>query len=318
MIMQIQDMNNRLELLFRAFMIGHGYREISAVPISSKVDRSVRLVGSAFSRLRSCLGSDAFSVFTVQRAVRTQILSAYYEETAEQEFCSYHVSYGAIVDAGSTGKLAADCIELVTQALGFAPQELRIRASSKDTVFLGILRSSTLGECLILDSEDDERYQHQYGGPLYGRGFKVDCRQSNKFKNIVHVVAIFDREKGDQCVGAELALTNASVLLRRCGLSYAVEVMPVAELLPCDSFAQRRYADSLTVVTHLLFEGVRPNSSRMDGRLLKRYLKALHYFGDVLEICEQTRIKHITEYARLEYQDDRLLDVDLAPIINNF
>ena len=115
-----------------------------------------------------------------------------------------------------------------------------------------------------------------------------------------------------------MALTNASVLLRRCSRDYAVEVMPVADLLPCDTFSHRRYADSLTVVTHLLFEGVRPNSSRMDGRLLKRYLKALHHFGGVLGICEQARIKHITDYACLEYQDNRLLAADLVPIINNF
>lgn len=318
MIVQIQDMNDRLEQCFRTFMAGRGYEEIPAAPISSKADRSVRLVGSAFSRLRSGLGRDAVSAFAVQRAIRTQILSTYYEEAAEREFCSYHVSYGAIVDAASVRKLTVDCIDLITQALQFDPRELRVRVSSKDAFFLEILRSSSLRDCLLADSEDDERYNHQYGDSLYGRGFKVDCRQADRFKNIVHVVAIFDRERGGQCVGAEMALTNASVLLRRYGLPYAVEVMPVAELLPCDTFARRRYADSLTVVTHLLFEGVRPNSSRMDGRLLKRYLKALHYFGGVLGIDEQTRIQHITDYARLEYRDDRLLGTDLVPIINNF
>lgn len=313
-----QESNSRLKQLFLTFMMGRNYIEVPAVPISSKADRSVRLIGSAFSRLRSFIGADTASVFTVQRAIRTQILGTYFDEMEEREFCSYHVSYGAIVDADSIEKLIIDCIELVTQSFEFEPYKMRVRASSNDVMFLASLQSSVLADRLILDSEDDDRYGHRYGSSLCGRGFKIDCKQGDLFKNVVHVIAIFDEEQNGKCVGAEMALTNSSVLLRRSGQNYAIQVMPVADLLPCDNFVQRRYADSLTVVTHLLYEGVRPNSSRMDGRLLKRYLRALHFFASTLGISEQMTIKHITDYARYEYQDDRFHDIDLGLIVKNF
>lgn len=315
--MQLKKLNAQLEKDFIVYMNSSGYTEVSPLPISSKVDSSVRLIGSAFSRLRSYTSLDSYSVFTIQRAIRTQILNSYYDECAEQEFCSYHVSFGVIVDSSKIQALVASCFDFIINCLEFPLNKLRIRASSSDTLLVSCLQIPTLQSRLILDSEIESRYSHQYGLGICGRGIKIDFQQSDHYKNIAHIIALFC-ENNKNCIGAELSFTNASVIMRKYNLTYAIDVMPIADMVPCNNFAQRRYADSLTVVTHLLFEGVRPNSSKMDGRLLKRYLKALDYYSNILNISQDVTIQHILSYAYMEYEENHLANVDLKGLINHY
>ena len=118
-----------------------------------------------------------------------------------------------------------------------------------------------------------------------------------RLKNICYLITIHDDGVD---IGAELATSDSLLLLRQHQLEFALSVSKIADILPLDSFEQRRLADSIIGASNLIYEGVRPNSSHMNGRTLKKYLIAMRFYSTQLHIPYEILVDTILQYIRLD------------------
>lgn len=308
--MELSDARRRVEAQFAGHFSRRGYVRCGPVEITSRVDPSVYLVNSATNLFKPLLNRENVCAFAVQRSMRTQILGDYYCEARETEYPTCFDSYGAYVSIEHLRKLLCDTIGFF-RSLGFAQSQLRVRASYRDELLLRALWESALGGCVELDARA-EKYDHTYGSSLTGRAIKIDCYQEwqKKHKNLCYVIVI--SENGIP-KGAELATSDQLILMRLFHRQYAVSVAKIAELLPTDTFAQRRFADSVAGAGNLIGEGIRPNSSNTNGRTLKKYLRAVSEFGNALQIPPDERVNLLCAYIAREYgaavDRERLLEL---------
>lgn len=287
-----------LEKHFKSFFQSRGYNYLESVPVTSGLDPSVYLINSATNLFKPFLGRKYVRVFAIQPSMRTQILKNYYCREVETEYPTCFDSYGVYVSMEYVSKLVLDSIELFL-TLGFCPKQMRVRTSGKDEILLGPVHDSVLRHRIELDTRT-EKYDHAYGCSLTGRAIKIDCYQEwqKKYKNLCYIILIF---KGGMPQGAELATSDQLILMRAFNHQYGVSVSRIADLLSMDTFEQRRFADSVAGASRMLYEGLRPNSSNTNGRTLKKYLKAVLWFGNKLDFSVEKCVNIVCEYIRLEY-----------------
>jgi len=296
--MDFQYEHQELERRFAAFFTGRDYRRLDGVAITSGVDPSVYLTNSATNLFKPHIGQPDVRLFAMQRSMRTQNLNDYYSERTETEYPTCFTSYGAYASIDRFQTLAVDSVEFFL-SIGFQTANMRVRVCPTDSLLFAAISNSALKDRLEVDSRP-EKYGHQYGSELTGRAIKIDCFQEwgKKYKNLAYILIIC---RDGVPAGAELATSDQLILMRLYNRRYAVSASKIADMLPMETFAQRRFADSIVGASNLLYEGVRPNSSNTNGRTLKKYLQALKYFGTLLCYSEQDCADLIDTYITKEY-----------------
>lgn len=287
-----------LEKQFESFFLTHEYKKLMPVDISSRIDKTVYLINSATNLFKPFLSDKNVCVFAIQRSMRTQILNDYYQAASETEYPTCFESYGAYASIEHMEKLVHNTIQFFT-SIGLEISKMRIRASYDDPILINAISSSALKRSLVMD-ERTEKYDHVYGANLTGRAVKLDYYQDwqKKYKNLCYLILIY--EDGIPR-GVELATSDQLILMRMHNLKYAISVAKITALLPVQTFEQRRFADSIVGASNMIYEGIRPNSSNTNGRTLKKYLHAITYFGDILQIPLKKIIELICAYIHLEY-----------------
>lgn len=288
--------HKELEKKFELFFMEHGYLKLDPVGITSGIDKTVYLINSATNLFKSYFSGRNVCVFVIQPSMRTQNLNDYYREEYESEYPTCFESYGVYVSTEHIKKLISDTIAFFV-SIGFEIPRMRVRASFEDSVLLEAIESSTLKNMITMDKRT-EKYDHVYGLGITGRAIKLDYYQEwqMKHKNLCYFIIIY---VDGVPKGAELATSDQLILMRLKNQKYAISVAKVAELLPVGTFEQRRFADSIVGAANMIFEGIRPNSSNTNGRTLKKYIKAISYFGDMLDIPLTERSTIIERYIHL-------------------
>ena len=287
-----------LEASFVSYCTNHGYSRLNSVEISSKIDNTVYLVNSATNLFKCHFGEQNVSIFAYQKSMRTQILTNYYQEDSETEYPSFFESYGIYVSLDRLEKLMRDAVDFF-QSIGFERKNMRVRASADDTQLIEAARRIDLLSSVVLDDRS-YKYDHVYGNDLTGRAIKLDYYQTwaKKHKNLCYFILIYERGVP---IGAEMATSDQLILMRLNELQYAIAASKISHLLPLRSFDERRFADSIVGMSHLMYEGIKPNSSNTNGRTLKKYITASMTFGEKLGCSPQQIIAVIDEYTLLEY-----------------
>lgn len=173
--------------------------------------------------------------------------------------------------------------------------------SSDDSFLIEYVKACFAGVTIFTDDRY-EKYEHKYGENITGRVVKIDCYQDSlkRYKNICYLIAI---NKDGLLCGAEFASSCQQILLRCRNAMFGISVSPIADILPLGTFYQRRFADCVVAVSNLCFENVRPNSSNTNGRTMKKYLKAMSYFGKLENKSSEEVKEYLREYASLVFGD---------------
>ena len=295
--MDIIQMHDELLSSFNMFFSSRNYCRLLPVGFTSQVDKSVYLINSATNLFKQYLDNIDVHAFAIQPSMRTQNLLDFYREETETEYPTCFVSYGAYSSINNLSDFCDDCVSFF-ESIGFIPALMRIRASSADTELIKAVESTHPLQ-LQLDMRS-EKYDHYYGQGITGRAIKIDYYQNFllRYKNLCYIIII--SEDGLQR-GVELATSDQLILMRLNNKRYGVSVAKIASLLPTNTFAERRFADSIVGISNLLREGIRPNSSNTNGRTLKKYIDAAHYFGSALDYTNDNILEWIACYYQMEY-----------------
>lgn len=282
---------------FDQFYASRGYLRLEPARITSRIDRTVYLTNSATNLFKSHFG-EKNCYFARQKSMRTQILTDYYREETETEYPTYFVSFGAFAPISCFGKLIEDTIDFHIH-LGFLPEDMRLRISSEETFLADYAYSSILKDHVFSDHKGN-KFDHVYGDGVYGRAIKFDYYQEKiqRYKNLGYFLVI---KKDEEILGCEYASSDQLILMRLKQIRYAIAASNAADLFQTGTFMQRRFADSLVGTAHLIYEGIRPQSSDTNGRTLKKYISALKYFSQCLKIAEADIPRMVDQYLNLEY-----------------
>lgn len=298
-------MSNYLEGLyvssqFDNYCTEKGYCQIDSVDITSRIDKTVFLTNSATNLFKLHFGEQK-SFYVRQKSMRTQILKDYYNPFTETEYPSYFVSFGTFTPIEKFQELIDDMIEFHVK-IGFDISKMRLRISERETFLTKYAYASRLREKIVKDSRD-YKYDHTYGMNIYGRAIKLDYYQDSikRYKNLGYFLLI---KKNNDILGCEYASSDQLILMRLKEIKYGIAVSNIADVLETNNFTQRRFADSVVGCSHLLYEGIRPNSSDTNGRTLKKYIAAMTYFGKELGIETGLLFSIIRQYLKIEARQE--------------
>lgn len=299
-----------------------GYYKNLTVPISSGIDKSVILIGSTISVLKTKLLSDQISDkgdYLIQRAIRTHSLKR--ELIPEKnEWSSYFDASGVLVPYELLNKLVYDVIEFINKKIDISYSDIMIRISSNDVDLMNSIRALNENIIIEIDSRYEKYYRHKYGLQeygIYGRNFNIAIRdfRTVEYKDIGNIIVI---ESNSKKYGVECAIGLNAILMRKLGLPTSIDASSIVDIYKPVKDEDYKFLDCLSVVSHLAHENVIKSNKRGPQYLYRKYLKCLKYWSDSKGISDLTLLKFIKDYIYFEYnqKNDTIIENNVVKILS--
>lgn len=303
-------MKEKLTLIqneYTTFLREKGYNENKPVKITSGVDKSVVLVGSTISVLKPKLLNNSIhknGEFLFQRAIRTQPLKVM---TVNQtsEWSSYFDATGLLVPQNLGEKLVYDVLFFLINKLNLSKDDIMIRINCNDTDLMGIVKNVRDMCNVEMNTREEKYYKHRYGLDeygIYGRNFNIALKDKKacEYKDIGNIIIIENQNKK---FGIECAIGINALLMRMEGLKTSIEASSISDIVKLKSPTQHKFADCLSVVSHLAYENVEGLKKRNPIYLYRKYLKYLEYWSEELNLKREDVIAMIKNYLKMEYNN---------------
>lgn len=267
---------------FRGHYIINGYQEKEAVSVSSKVDPTVRFIGSHISVLKPELITGTIpkhGEFIIQDCIRTKNVKGLFDDSYIPDWGSSFTSLGALLPKDSLDKATEDQIHFFTQTLGIDVENLRMRVSSRDSDLLASCLKFLPAESLEIDTKDPNYYRHVIGiEGVQGRNYNMALRNpsGDGFSDVGNIISL---ENIDGTLGVETAIGSSVVLKQLQNLEHVNECYPITGLEDVDPPFKRKIEDALIVCTTLSREGLQPRGSDNRERIMRSYMRAILYYS---------------------------------------
>ncbi len=317
-------MKEKLTLIqneYTTFLREKGYNENKPVKITSGVDKSVVLVGSTISVLKPKLLNNSIhknGEFLFQRAIRTQPLKVM---TVNQtsEWSSYFDATGLLVPQNLGEKLVYDVLFFLINKLNLSKDDIMIRINCNDTDLMGIVKNVSDMCNVEMNTREEKYYKHRYGLDeygIYGRNFNIALKDKKacEYKDIGNIIIIENQNKK---FGIECAIGLNALLMRMEGLKTSIEASSISDIVKLKSPPQHKFADCLSVVSHLAYENVEGLKKRNPIYLYRKYLKYLEYWSEELNLKREDVIAMIKNYLKMEYNnyDEVVIENNLKKLL---
>lgn len=317
-------MKEKLTLIqneYTTFLREKGYNENKPVKITSGVDKSVVLVGSTISVLKPKLLNNSIhknGEFLFQRAIRTQPLKVM---TVNQtsEWSSYFDATGLLVPQNLGEKLVYDVLFFLINKLNLSKDDIMIRINCNDTDLMRIVKNVSDMCNVEMNTREEKYYKHRYGLDeygIYGRNFNIALKDKKacEYKDIGNIIIIENQNKK---FGIECAIGLNALLMRMEGLKTSIEASSISDIVKLKSPTQHKFADCLSVVSHLAYENVEGLKKRNPIYLYRKYLKYLEYWSEELNLKREDVIVMIKNYLKMEYNnyDEVVIDNNLKNLL---
>ncbi len=317
-------MKEKLTLIqneYTTFLREKGYNENKPVKITSGVDKSVVLVGSTISVLKPKLLNNSIhknGEFLFQRAIRTQPLKVM---TVNQtsEWSSYFDATGLLVPQNLGEKLVYDVLFFLINKLNLSKDDIMIRINCNDTDLMEIVKNVSDMCNVEMNTREEKYYKHRYGLDeygIYGRNFNIALKDKKacEYKDIGNIIIIENQNKK---FGIECAIGINALLMRMEGLKTSIEASSISDIVKLKSPTQHKFADCLSVVSHLAYENVEGLKKRNPIYLYRKYLKYLEYWSEELNLKREDVIAMIKNYLKMEYNnyDEVVIENNLKKLL---
>lgn len=317
-------MKEKLTLIqneYTTFLREKGYNENKPVKITSGIDKSVVLVGSTISVLKPKLLNNSIhknGEFLFQRAIRTQPLKVM---TVNQtsEWSSYFDATGLLVPQNLGEKLVYDVLFFLINKLNLSKDDIMIRINCNDTDLMRIVKNVSDMCNVEMNTREEKYYKHRYGLDeygIYGRNFNIALKDKKacEYKDIGNIIIIENQNKK---FGIECAIGLNALLMRMEGLKTSIEASSISDIVKLKSPTQHKFADCLSVVSHLAYENVEGLKKRNPIYLYRKYLKYLEYWSEELNLKREDVIAMIKNYLKMEYNnyDEVVIDNNLKNLL---
>lgn len=291
---------------FKGYYSLLGYREESPVQISSRVDPTVRFIGSHISVLKPYLSENNVptpGIFMRQNCLRTRNADKLLDDDYFPNWGSYFPSIGAITPPERLGETCDETFDFFEKQLAIAQENLLIRISSADTDLISACKQRYGESNLEMDSRKPEYYRHNIGMEgVRGRNFNIALRNPNGegFADIGNIILLEDAQKQ---LGVEIALGSTTILKQLYGLDHVQDCTPVIGLNMENETIRRKFEDAIITSTVLYREGLRPFGQSNRNRILKQYVRSLSYFRAKSGINIEALSEIVLDFEKREFPE---------------
>ena len=300
---------NNINIGFIDFFTNKNYKLEKSVKITSGIDPSVFFVGSTISVLKPLLlndNIDSTGNIAIQNAIRSRALNRIYIPE-KIEWSSYFDAIGLLVNYNNIDNIIGDVLEYLNNKADISYQDIQININSKDVDLVKSLENVNPGVKVQFDTKPEAYYKHRYGLDdlgIYGRNMNIAIKDKsdNIYKDIGNIIVI---ESKDKKYGVEYGSGVNSMIMRTEGIDTSIEASTVADIVTFDSLEKYKFADCLSVVSHLASEDIETmfRKSRSLLGIYRKYLRALDYWREKLNISSEQLNEMIKNYLLLKYND---------------
>ncbi len=267
---------------FDAHYAESGYVKKESVPVSSKVDPTVRFIGSHISLFKPELLDGTIpkeGEYMIQDCLRTRNVRELFNDEYVPEWGSSFTSLGALVPAGRLNEATERQLRFFTEKLGISTKDLRIRVSSQDKIFLDSCLGYLPRTSLEIDTQEENYYQHSIGvDGIKGRSYNIALRNPSGegFSDVGNIISL---ESNEGVLGIETAIGSSMVLKQIYKLDHVNDCYPLVGFEDVNPRFRRKLEDSVIVSIRLLKEGLLPRGSDNRERILRSYLRSILYYS---------------------------------------
>lgn len=264
-----------------------GYENIDPVPITSKIDPTVRFIGAPVSVFKSMLiGGNVPTPGSamVQNCVRTANIATLFNPEIVPEYGTFFTAMGAVAPYEGMSNLFVLAQDYLLDDMSIDPDDLYISFRSSD---LDIGSAANAADKIQKhpDGMPRDYYDHTYGmDNVRGRNSSFWLRNSTTgaFEDVGNIIVI---EKNGGALGVEFAFGDTTLIKQIRGLRHIQDAYDLA-LAPSETTeAIRRKAEDAAITSLALFsEGLRPGARDNQTRILRSYIKALSMYRRMMRL----------------------------------
>ncbi len=264
-----QEYNN-LKSEFWNFFLPKGYKHEPAVPLNSKVDPSVFLVGSCTNIFKQYFLNNAINPYghaLIQPGVNTKQIRPDNLFDPKRFYSTYNV-LGLLQQPQELEQLINDTYTFITTVIGLAPSDLFLRLNTQDTDFTRLTQNKY--NCKF---EQSDYGIHSFG---FYNDLPITGRHASFYYKGNNVTTIATYKYNNEHLGNEMTSTIESLLIAKYGLQNTMQISVLNDRFKAITQADFCYYDCITAIAEMVYSGIKPNSSHMDGRTLKKYISYIN------------------------------------------
>ena len=284
--MHYVEENNKIKSGFLTFFKEKGYIIESSVALNSKIDPSVFVVGNCTNvfkqRLLNKNISDRGHILE-QPSINSKKFPDFTSNDINR-FSSSYTNLGVLHKLEHLQEVVNNQYDFFTQIVELNPANISIKVNFNDKDFIESLKSYK-NVHIVTDESCRNKFGQCGDFLLTGRNIRFYYNGNN-----ICVLSIYQNCEKDLAV--ESSSTIQVLLMEKYALSNTMAVSVLNDFYQANSNNELKYYDCISVVSEMLYSGIRPNSSHMDGRILKKYIKA------IIQICDKLD-KKISNYPDL-------------------
>lgn len=303
---------------FSDFFEKKGVKKEKQIKITSRIDPSVKFIGSHISVFKQYLIEKRIpqlGIFMVQNCLRTQNLEKIYDDEYVPHWASYFPSLGVLYPINLKEKLFDDIFEFF-KIIGVS-QDFKINISSADKDLIELCKPK-YAQNLMIDSQKLSYYRHTIGiSGIIGRNFNIALRNAStgSYSDVGNFIVL---EMDGQPIGFEIALGASNITKQLLGLDHVLECFPIFGLDTHPLGLHRKLEDCILVSIVLYHEGLRPHSKKNPNRTLKDYMKAIGYFAIKFNLTKNQLNEAITNFEINYFPSDNKLNVEIVEKVNYY
>lgn len=278
---------NVITTAFSDHFTEQGYIHNESVPITAKLDPSVRFIGAPISVMKPMFLTGTIpesGIFMVQNCVRTRNVPKLMDTTSVPKYGSFFTGMCTLTNYDQLEDLANHATTYLTKKLKINHDDICININTQDTDLLEATERLGISN-INLDTQAESYYRHKYGlTGVWGRNFNFGIRSllDGNFEDIGNLIVI---ENEDGPLGVELALGDTTILKQIYGLDHIQDSygLSITEKSVPEAI-RRKFEDAIITSLALTSEGLRPGANNNQTRLLRTYLKSISMYSRILGI----------------------------------
>lgn len=253
----------------------------------------------------------------VQECLRTQNLTDH-EKGTTPEYMSFFTMCGSIAPILLLDILIKQSISLLRDEYGISKNNILLKANSADIEMINPINRH--GIEVATDSMQSGYYQWKYGREeLIGRGvtFAIKNDNNTNFRDIGNIIIIHHNQ---QQTAIEFGFGSETLLSRMKGFERPINTAPISEIISGKKEPNQIeiLKDFLVVSLIMLHHGITPGGNKGKRKILKKYIQALVYWKNKLEINNQQLNIWAQQFCIQQFGSDKNTSTMLMHYLKNY
>ena len=236
----------------------------------------------------------------VQPSINSKFLEKIYSEDIGR-YGSYYVTLGILDNYSNLERTLNLAYNYIINVVGLSPSNIKFIVNVKDHDFIeAISKIDGLKSPVIKSKVLPHTFGVYKDERIMGRALKINYinRKNNTDSCIMNISTY---EYKGKTLGVEVSTTVDALLLEKMNYTNSNETSVLEDLCHTTDNNMLKLYECLSVIGTLMKDDVIPNSSKMTGKIFKRYNRALEYLLGKLNMDYDTVADFVNYFIENEH-----------------